>query len=108
MPELPEVETVRMALDDALLGGRICAVAQSAKPMRWAIPKNLKTRILGGRIEAVRRRAKYLLLDIGTERGAANHANQANHANHAKKFNFVVAFGDVGVGADLPAIGAQT
>ena len=94
MPELPEVETVRMALDDALLGGRICAVAQSTKPMRWAIPKNLKPRILGGRIEAVRRRAKYLLLDIGTERGgtergAANHANHpssatgANHANHA-------------------------
>ncbi len=72
MPELPEVETVRMALDDALLGGRICAVAQSAKPMRWAIPKNLKSRILGGRIEAVRRRAKYLLLDVA---GAHN----ANH-----------------------------
>ena len=94
MPELPEVETVRMALDDALLGGRICAVAQSAKPMRWAIPKNLRTRILGGRIEAVRRRAKYLLLDVagahnastergaGTERGAAHNANHANHPNH--------------------------
>ena len=87
MPELPEVETVRMALDDALLGGRICAVAQSTKPMRWAIPKNLRTRILGGRIEAVRRRAKYLLLDVAgasTERGAANHANHPNHPkNHA-------------------------
>ena len=117
MPELPEVETVRMALDDALLGGRICAVAQSAKPMRWAIPKNLKPRILGGRIEAVRRRAKYLLLDIGTERGgtergaanhanhpstergagtergAAHHAHHANHANHAGELCLLLHLG---------------
>ena len=64
MPELPEVETVRLALDDAMLDGRIAGVTQSAKPMRWAIPHDLEARIVGGRIAAVRRRAKYLLLDL--------------------------------------------
>ena len=72
MPELPEVETVRMALDDAMRGGRISGVAQSAMPMRWAIPQDLEAQISGGRIDAVRRRAKYLLLEISGADGA-NH-----------------------------------
>jgi formamidopyrimidine-DNA glycosylase len=69
MPELPEVETTRRGLAPHLLGRRIEAVTLRRPDLRWPIPPQLKRRLPGQRIEAVRRRAKYLLLD--TDAGSA-------------------------------------
>jgi formamidopyrimidine-DNA glycosylase len=62
MPELPEVEVTRLGLVDRIAGARIEAV-RIGKPLRWPLgcdPATLVGRTIGG----VRRRGKYLLLDL--------------------------------------------
>ena len=63
MPELPEVETTRRGLAPHLQGRRIDAVVLRRPDLRWPIPPDVVERLPGQRITAIRRRAKYLLLD---------------------------------------------
>ena len=69
MPELPEVETTRRGLAPHLEGRRVRAVTLRRPDLRWPIPAEISDLLPGQRIEAVRRRAKYLLLD--TQAGSA-------------------------------------
>ncbi len=64
MPELPEVETVRRWLAPALTGGRLVDVTLRREDLRYPIPVRAVSGAVGGQITAVRRRAKYLLLDV--------------------------------------------
>ena len=62
MPELPEVEVTRLSFADNIAGARILAV-RMGKPLRWPLqcePDDL----LGMTVRQVRRRGKYLLLDL--------------------------------------------
>lgn len=62
MPELPEVEVTRLGFASAIAGARIVA-ARLGKPLRWPLacdPASLH----GQEVHAVRRRGKYLLLDL--------------------------------------------
>lgn len=63
MPELPEVETTRRGLAPHVEGRRITAVTLRRPDLRWPIPPEVARELPGQRIEAVRRRAKYLLMD---------------------------------------------
>ena len=63
MPELPEVETTRRGLAPHVMGRRVTAVTLRRPDLRWPIPQEIRTQLPGQRIDAVRRRAKYLLLD---------------------------------------------
>lgn len=63
MPELPEVETTRRGLAPHVEGRRVAAVTLRRPDLRWPIPPDIGERLPGQRIDAVRRRAKYLLLD---------------------------------------------
>jgi formamidopyrimidine-DNA glycosylase len=63
MPELPEVETTRRGLAPHLVGRTIDAVVLRRPDLRWPIPPEVTERLPGQRISAIRRRAKYLLLD---------------------------------------------
>jgi formamidopyrimidine-DNA glycosylase len=63
MPELPEVETTRRGLAPHLEGRRVAAVILRRPDLRWPIPDEVRELLPGQRIDAVRRRAKYLLLD---------------------------------------------
>jgi formamidopyrimidine-DNA glycosylase len=67
MPELPEVETVRRGLAPALVGARIERVEQRRAGLRSPFPDHFAERIEGTTVEALTRRAKYLLarLDSG-------------------------------------------
>lgn len=69
MPELPEVETTRRGLAPHLEGRRIAAVTLRRPDLRWPIPREISDQLPGSTIRAVRRRAKYLLMD--TELGTA-------------------------------------
>jgi formamidopyrimidine-DNA glycosylase len=69
MPELPEVETARRGLAPHLEGRRVAAVVLRRPDLRWPIPPEVARLLPGQRIAAVRRRAKYLLLD--TDAGSA-------------------------------------
>jgi formamidopyrimidine-DNA glycosylase len=64
MPELPEVETTRLGLEPHLLGRRIVAVAIRDARLRWPVERELGSRITGQRIEGLRRRAKYLIVEL--------------------------------------------
>ena len=63
MPELPEVETTRRGLAPHLLGRAIHGVILRRADLRWPIPPEVERLMPGQRIDEVRRRAKYLLLD---------------------------------------------
>ena len=62
MPELPEVEVTRLSFAAHIAGARILGV-RLGKPLRWPLlitPDSL----VGRQVVAVRRRGKYLLLDL--------------------------------------------
>jgi formamidopyrimidine-DNA glycosylase len=67
MPELPEVETVRRGLEPILVGNAFARVEQRRANLRFPLPKHFGERLSGRKIEALDRRAKYLLarLDDG-------------------------------------------
>ena len=67
MPELPEVETVRAGLARLLEGARIARAEPTRADLRRAMPAGLAEALAGARITAVRRRAKYLLIDTSRE-----------------------------------------
>ena len=64
MPELPEVETVRLGLEPALEGHRLAKVAARRGDLRAPFPPRFADRLSGRRVRTIRRRAKYLLLDL--------------------------------------------
>jgi formamidopyrimidine-DNA glycosylase len=64
MPELPEVETVVRGLAGRMAGRRIARLDLHRGDLRWPIPRGLKKKVEGRRIKAVRRRAKYILIDL--------------------------------------------
>lgn len=67
MPELPEVETVRRGLEPVLVGNAFARVEQRRPDLRFPLPKRFGARLEGRTVEALDRRAKYLLarLDDG-------------------------------------------
>ena len=66
MPELPEVETVRHGLESLLVGATISCVQLKRQNLRTPIPADFAARLRGSRVTAIRRRAKYLLIDTTT------------------------------------------
>ena len=64
MPELPEVETVKNALLKAVDKANITKVSIYNNRFRKIIPDDFARRIEGAQIAAVRRKAKYLLLEL--------------------------------------------
>jgi formamidopyrimidine-DNA glycosylase len=69
MPELPEVETTRRGITPHVCHQRVRAVIVREPRLRWPVPVALVEGLTGARIDAVERRAKYLLLR--TSRGTA-------------------------------------
>src|SRR5690606_34135000 len=63
MPELPEVETTRRGLAPHAEGARVAGVVLRRPDLRWPIPAEVPALLPGQRIDAVHRRAKYLLLE---------------------------------------------
>jgi len=64
MPELPEVETVRRGLEIAMAGHTLIKVQQRRPDLRRPFPPFFADRLTGRKIVALRRRAKYLTIDL--------------------------------------------
>ena len=64
MPELPEVETTVRGLTPVLAGQRLAVVEPRRADLRKAIPPDLRQRLTGATVTALRRRAKYGLIDV--------------------------------------------
>ncbi|UTX51318.1 bifunctional DNA-formamidopyrimidine glycosylase/DNA-(apurinic or apyrimidinic site) lyase [Candidatus Saccharibacteria bacterium TM7i] len=66
MPELPEVETVRLGLADRVIGRIIIAEMHDTEKGFPNAPVDVKNFLLGATITGVRRRAKVLMIDLST------------------------------------------
>ncbi len=64
MPELPEVETVRRGLAPAMEGARIERLEQRRPDLRFPFPERFSQRLESRTVVALRRRAKYLLMEL--------------------------------------------
>ncbi|AFT68502.1 Formamidopyrimidine-DNA glycosylase 2 [Alloalcanivorax dieselolei B5] len=63
MPELPEVETTRRGIEPHLTGRRLRSVTVREPRLRWPVDERVAA-LRDRPVLAVRRRAKYLLLDL--------------------------------------------
>ena len=64
MPELPEVEITCRGIAPHLEGRAVTAVRVRQSRLRYPVPEDLAQRLVGQTVLAVRRRAKYLLLEF--------------------------------------------
>lgn len=64
MPELPEVEVVRRGLLNHLPGRTLTNLSTDGKRMRLPVPVKALKSLTGSRIIDIRRRAKYLLIEM--------------------------------------------
>lgn len=64
MPELPEVETVRRRLEGLLPGLELASVAVDDAKVSDQDEDELRERLTGERVNGLRRRGKYLLVDL--------------------------------------------
>src|SRR5262249_11527254 len=64
MPELPEVENVRLSLEkQGLIGQRFLKVELLRADLRVPFPSGLSRRLRGQSLCAIKRRAKYILFE---------------------------------------------
>lgn len=68
MPELPEVETVCRSLRPHLLGRRVERVQVIESRLRLPVDCHALGALAGARVEAIERRAKYILLQLSLRR----------------------------------------
>lgn len=64
MPELPEVETVCRGLAKTIAGKTLAQLELRRKGLRFPFPRGMAKTCAAQRITAVRRRAKYILIDL--------------------------------------------
>lgn len=64
MPELPEVETTRRGIEPHLLHHKITGAVVRQRQLRWPVPAGLASKLSGQTVHSVRRRGKYLLLQL--------------------------------------------
>ena len=99
MPELPEVETVRVALEPVISGQTIESVRLTRDNLRWPLPEHLDKRLLGRCCSVPRRRSKYILIDLSNEETLLIHLGMSGairlydqKPNFAKHDHFSVEF----------------
>jgi formamidopyrimidine-DNA glycosylase len=103
MPELPEVESLRRDLGRTLVGRTFTAV--DVRLARLVVgPSGLTAGdLIGRRIEALRRRAKFLLLDLSDGLAMVIHLRLAGQLVHRDREDRTLAEG----GHPVPAFGAE-
>lgn len=64
MPELPEVETVRMGLEPAMARRMIARAVVNSHALRGGVPLDFAERVTGKKIGSLLRRGKYMILPL--------------------------------------------
>lgn len=67
MPELPEVETVRLGLVPVMEGAVIADAEVRRADLRWPFPERMAERLRGQTVQRLRRRSKYILADLSSD-----------------------------------------
>lgn len=73
MPELPEVETVRVGMAQALQGKEIARVEVLRRDLRTVIPDDFEKILEGSCLESFLRRGKYIIIENDRKRAAILH-----------------------------------
>ena len=89
MPELPEVETVRLALSEHLLKCKIFKVKIKSKKLRYSINKNFKNLIEGCKIISINRRGKYIIINFDNMLSLLVHLGMTGNFRFCKDYNFI-------------------
>ncbi|MDQ3827414.1 MAG: bifunctional DNA-formamidopyrimidine glycosylase/DNA-(apurinic or apyrimidinic site) lyase [Actinomycetota bacterium] len=116
MPELPEVEVVRLGLAEHITGRTVAAVeVRHPRSVRRHLAGELDfaTRLAGRQIRAARRRGKYLWLDLGAEEALLAHLGMSGQMriqppNAADEKHLRVRFQFADSGAELRFIDQRT
>ena len=66
MPELPEVETVKAGIAPVMEGQVIARADVNRPDLRWPFPDRMAERLAGQRVLGLRRRSKYILVDLAS------------------------------------------
>lgn len=82
MPELPEVEWLRRQLAVSLVGRRFRAVNLTLPKLFVAAPGLTLEALVGKRVEAIRRRAKFLLIDLSDGLALVIHLRMSGQVIH--------------------------
>lgn len=73
MPELPEIETIRRGIAPLIVGLSVAEVIVREARLRTLIPSDLSASLQGRQVQAVSRRAKYLLIHFNGDRSLLLH-----------------------------------
>lgn len=84
MPELPEVETVVCALRGNILQRTIVDVKTSNYKLRYLYPENFAANLIGQQIMDIRRRSKYILIELSSGRLLVAHLGMSGALLHNK------------------------
>jgi formamidopyrimidine-DNA glycosylase len=79
MPELPEVETVRLGLSPVLTGQRLIHVEQRRPNLRFPFPANFVARVQGQTVERLDRRSKYIIAHLSGGEALIMHLGMLHH-----------------------------
>lgn len=90
MPELPEVETTRRGLLQAVNGRRVLSVQLHRQAIRTPIPVHFVQYVAGATIRDVRRRAKYLLIDLDNGQSILAHLGMSGSFTVVEKLGFIL------------------
>lgn len=102
MPELPEVETLRRELAQTLVGRRIVAVDLKLEKLFYGQDALTPTDLCGRRVEGLRRRAKFLVLELSDGLALVVHLRLSGQLVHSGPDGRLLAAG----GHPVPAFGA--
>lgn len=85
MPELPEIEVLRRSLEPILVGRKIEAVSIRTPALREPLDRRRLRSLAGYRIVALRRRSKYLLVDLEHGRTLSIHLGMSGRLTVAPR-----------------------
>lgn len=98
MPELPEVETIKRELEEAVLGKKIAKVCvHSPVVIRQPSIDKFKKELKGARIKNILRKAKLLILELSSGKSLAIHlkmTGQLVYPGNGKKSRVSLYFSD--------------
>jgi formamidopyrimidine-DNA glycosylase len=94
MPELPEVETVMRGLEPAMVGHQIIRVELRRKDLRFPFPPRFRERLEGAHVDALTRRAKYILAHLDTGETLILHLGMTGRFTIAKANGVIANLGE--------------
>ncbi len=85
MPELPEIETVKLGIEKTVLGSAIISTKIFRRDLRFPIEENFEKLILKKRVLGVGRRSKYLLFFLCNKTTIILHLGMSGRINLSKE-----------------------